>query len=83
MIDLTVTARQDGTEDADGMRLGELERTLAAIRRNGGTDDTMLDVRTNREHRIRSVTALDLDDESADGNLLPPVVEPTFPPPAE
>lgn len=62
-LNLTVTARQDGTGEADGMRLAELERTLAAIRRNGGTDDTMLDVRTNREHRIRTVTAVDLDDD--------------------
>jgi hypothetical protein len=63
MIDLTITARADGTGDTDGMPLGELERCLAAIRRNGGTDDTRLDVRTNRAHRIRTVTALDLDDE--------------------
>jgi hypothetical protein len=62
VIDLTITARNDGTEDSDGMRLAELERTLAAIRRNGGTDDTALDVRTSRTHRVRTVTALDLDD---------------------
>lgn len=62
MIDLTITARQDGTGDTDGMPLGELERTLARLRRNGATDATRLDVRTNRAHRIRQVTAVDLDD---------------------
>lgn len=63
MIDLTITARRDGTGDDDGMRLAELERTLAALRRNGGADDTLLDVRTNRAHRVRTVTAFELDDE--------------------
>jgi hypothetical protein len=62
MIDLTITARTDGTADTDGMPLGELERALAALRRNGATDTTLLDVRTNRAHRVRQVTALDLDD---------------------
>jgi hypothetical protein len=62
MIDLTITARVDGTADTDGMALGELERALAALRRNGAHDGTRLDVRTNRAHRIRTITALDLDD---------------------
>lgn len=74
-LDLTITARQDGTEDDDGMRLGELERTCARLRRNGGSDDTHLDVRTNRAHRVRTVTALDLDDDP------PPPVEPLPPSP--
>lgn len=64
MIDLTITARSDGTGDDDGMHLDEVERALAALRRNGATDDTRLDVRTNRAHRIRQITALDLDDDS-------------------
>jgi hypothetical protein len=65
MIDLTITARNDGTADTDGMALGELERALTALRRNGATDTTLLDVRTNRAHRVRQVTALDLDDEES------------------
>jgi hypothetical protein len=63
MIDLTITARNDGTGDTDGMALAEVERALRGLRRNGATDDTLLDVRTNRAHRIRQITALDLDDE--------------------
>jgi hypothetical protein len=63
MIDLTITARNDGTGDTDGMALGEVERALAALRRNGAGDDTLLDVRTNRAHRIRQITALDLDED--------------------
>lgn len=63
MIDLTITARNDGSAETDGMALAELERTCAALRRNGADDGTVLDVRTNRAHRIRSVTAFDLDDE--------------------
>lgn len=62
MIDLTITAQADGTGDADGMRLGELERTVARLRANGATDSTHLDVRTNRAHRIRKVTAVAIDD---------------------
>jgi hypothetical protein len=62
MIDLTITAQKDGSDEADGMPLGELERTCARLRANGGTDATQLDVRTNRAHRIRKVTAIGLDD---------------------
>lgn len=66
MIDLSITARQDGTGDEDGMRLGELERTLSRFRLNGATDETLLDVRTNRAHRVRQVTAVDLDTPPAE-----------------
>jgi hypothetical protein len=72
VIDLTITARNDGTGDDDGMRLAEIERTLRGLRRNGAVDDTRLDVRTNRAHRIRQITALDLDDGHADDHLPEP-----------
>lgn len=56
-IDLTITARQDGTEDTDGMALGELLDTLETLRRNGGDATTRLHVVVNRAHRVRTVTA--------------------------
>jgi len=63
-VHLTITARNDGTGELDGMTLGELEGALARIRLNGGQDDDPLDVRTNRAHRVRQVTA-DVDETSA------------------
>lgn len=56
-IDLTITARQDGTGPADGMRVGELEKALATLRSLGAEDDTVLIVVPNRAHRLRTITA--------------------------
>jgi hypothetical protein len=56
-IDLTITARQDGTGPTDGMALGELEDTLATLRSLGATAHTHLVVVPNRAHRIRTITA--------------------------
>lgn len=56
-IDLTITARNDGTGPADGMRVAELETALATLRSLGAGDDTMLVVVPNRAHRLRTLTA--------------------------
>ena len=72
MINLTITAQADGTGEEHGMALAELERTCALLRANGGADDTQLDVRTNRAHRIRSITAVELN---AGGEIRPPFAE--------
>lgn len=56
-IDLTITARNDGTTDADGMKLGELRRALDTLVANGGDDHTPLAVVSNRAHRVRTVSA--------------------------
>lgn len=57
MIDLTITARNDGTAEDQGMTLVEIERACATLRRNGGTDDTHPWVQTSRVHRIRTISA--------------------------
>lgn len=54
---MTITAPNDGTEDLDGMTLADLETACRRIRLNGGQDGDRLDVRTNRHHRVRTVSA--------------------------
>jgi hypothetical protein len=56
-IDLTITARQDGTGPDDGMALGELEDTLATLRSLGATARTHLVVVPNRAHRVDAIAA--------------------------
>lgn len=78
MIDLTITAHQDGTGPEDGMRLGELEATLRTLRQNGGQGDTLLTVATNRAHRVRTVGATvdPLLGQAPDGGNFPAAVAP-------
>lgn len=57
MIDLKISAAQDGTGDDDGMRLGELEDALAAIRSVEGAGRlTRVRIEVNRKGHARSVT---------------------------
>jgi hypothetical protein len=56
-IDLTITARRDGTGDDDGMRVGELEEACRTLRNLGATSETALTVVPNRAHRVRTITA--------------------------
>lgn len=65
-MDLKITAVLNGAEDEDGMRLLELEETLASIRGAGGKDTTRLKVDTSRRGRVRVVTGQLRDDDSAE-----------------
>lgn len=56
-IDLTITARNDGTGPDYGMALGELEEACATLRSLGAAADTQLTVVPNRAHRLRTLTA--------------------------
>lgn len=65
-MDLKIVARVNGPEDDDGMRLAELEATLASIRTAGGQDSTRVKVDTSRKARVRAVTGqIRADDTSA------------------
>jgi hypothetical protein len=58
MIDLTITARSDGTGDDDGMSLAELADALHRIQAAGASPHLLPFVRVNRHGRIRSVGAV-------------------------